>query len=500
MYSYFATSLLHLSSKSGTVVSLFWDKNGFVGTCFVLTQQLVYYLPFLLLLFLRLSFFSLANQCTLYFMFQHQLQQLDNDLIIIKTPMPAVKSITAMALINTGSRFEKPDELGVAHFLEHLVFKGTRKYPDRLKLAIKLDSVGASSNAFTSKEYTGFYVTAASKHLPLSLDVLQQLIFAPLLRKVDVIHERSVIKEEIKMHQDSPNDFIAEEYERMAYQGSGLEHPISGSLEAVSQVEAQDLSSFLDQWYGLGNMVLVLAGDAKYLQESDCKTKVERVFARQPASREDHRQEKIKSFLGAEPYSQERLLVVNKETAQAHFVLGWPALKRNDPQRYVLSVLSTVIGGNRSSRLFNVVREQRGLAYYVYSDIDQYHDGGMLGASAGVNVDKVEEGITATLEQYQQLASGEQSVSESELKKAKDYLTGRILLGLEDSRSVAHYYGLKKILLDKIEDPDQVVKQIQAVTFEQVQQLASKIIRPGQVKLAVVGPFSDNKQFKKLLD
>jgi predicted Zn-dependent peptidase len=388
----------------------------------------------------------------------------------------------------------------VAHFLEHLVFKGTKKYPNRLKLAIKLDSVGASSNAFTSKEYTGFYVTTASQHLPLGLDVLQQLVFQPLLRKADVIHERAVIKEEIRMHQDSPDDYIAQEYERMAYQGTGLEHPISGSLETVSQVEAKDLTEFLDQWYGLGNIVLVLAGDADYLQHSDCKEIVEQVFAQQPACREDHYQERIEQFLDTEPYSQERLFVADKKTAQAHFALGWPALKRNDPQRYVLSVLSTVIGGNRSSRLFNVVREQKGLAYYVYSDIDQYHDGGMLGASAGVNIDKVEEGIAATLEQYQQLASGEQPVTEAELKKAKDYLTGRILLGLEDSRSVAHYYGLKRILLDKIEDPDQVVEQIQAVTAKQVQQLAAKIIRPGQVKLAVVGPFSNDQRFHQLLD
>lgn len=421
-------------------------------------------------------------------MFNCHQEQLSNGLIILRIPMPAVKSLTAMTLVNVGSRFERPVEYGLAHVVEHMVFKGTKQYPDRLKMAIELDGIGANSNAFTSKEYTGFYVTVASHHYETSLKILKELIFAPLLRQQDLEQEKQVIIEEIRMRYDSPEDYIAEEFERLIYQGSGLEHPISGSVESVINLKTEFVRSFLDSWYGLGNIVLVLAGDAKLLNQPEFLKTTKKIFSAQPTAKQNEWAKKRQTLLKAPPISNQRLLVSHRETAQAHLTLGWPALKRDDPQRYVLSVLSVVLGGNRSSRLFNTVRENKNLAYYVHADVDQYHDVGLFGACAGVNLDRVQEGIEATVKEFYKLATGLEPVKSAELKKAKDYLTGKMILGLEDSQSVAYYYGLHKMLLNRVEDPEEVNQKIQQVTIAEVQELAKKLIQPKQLRLGVIGP------------
>ncbi len=429
-------------------------------------------------------------------MFNSQLTRFKNGLTVVKVPMESIKSVTCLVFIGAGSRFEQEHQQGAAHLLEHLVFRGTEQFPDRRQLAIQLDSVGANSNAFTGKEYTGYFVTAASQHLKMGLEVVKDLIFAPLLRSEDLTQEKQVVLEEIKMYQDSPDDFVAHEFEGMAYEKSGLAHSILGSPETVSGVSPQDLKQFLNQWYGLGNMVLVLAGDAELLQSSDCDRLIQQTFKQQPEEREDNYQEKMQQFLKDDPFSQQRLHVINRPTAQTHFVLGWPALKRNDPQRYVLSVLSTVIGGNRSSRLHQTVREDLGLAYYVYSDVDQYYDAGLVGVSAGVNTERVEEALGATVQEHYHLAAGEVPVKKEELSKAKDYLTGKFTLSLENSLSVARYYGLGYLLLDEFDSPQTVIEKIQAVSLDQVHDLAQKLLKPEQLRLAVIGPFNDQQKFE----
>ncbi len=432
-------------------------------------------------------------------MFQPHLNQLDSGLTIIKIPMQSLRSVTVLGLLKTGSRFEDKNQYGMAHFLEHLVFKGTRQYSTQLELAVKLDSVGASSNAFTSKEYTGFYVTAASRHTALALEVIKELIFAPLLREKDIEREKPVILEEIKMHQDAPDEFIAQEFERMVYQGSGLEHPISGSERSVTAANQAQLQHFLNKWYGLENMVLILAGDAECLSTVETDQSIQQIFNRQPAEREGNHQQKLKNYLTDQPYGSQRLLIKHRDTAQAHFALGWPALKRDDPQRYVLSVLSTVLGGNRSSRLFHSIREKMSLAYYIYSDVDQYTDGGILGAKAGVNIERAAEAVQAVAAEFYKIGSAKIPVEEKELAKARNYLTGRVVLSLESSQAVAQYYGLRRLLLDRIEDPDEVIEKIQAVTVEEVQDLASRLLKPEKLRVALIGPFEDKQEFEELL-
>jgi predicted Zn-dependent peptidase len=433
-------------------------------------------------------------------MFTPAIDQLKSGLKVIKVPMSSLKSVTCMAVVNAGSRYEQPNQQGMAHFLEHLVFKGTKQFPDRLELARKLDSVGADSNAFTSKEYTGYYVTTASDYLAIGLQVIKELLFAPLLKPSDVQHEKKVVIEEIKMVEDTPNHHIANLFEKTTYQGTGLAHDISGPPETVQNFEADQLREFLNSWYGLSNMSLVIAGDAQVVSSRATSQLVQEVFAHTPEERVNHQRKDLQNYFADQVMSNQQLTIEPKETAQAHFVLGWPALERGHPQRYVLSVLSTILGGNRSSRLFNEIREKRGLAYYIWADIDQYHDVGLIGAQGGLNSNKVSEGIEATIDQFWSIARGKSKVSPAEVKEAKDYLTGRMLLGLEDSQSVAKYYGLKDILLDKIEDPDQIVGRIQAVTTDQVNQLAGQLIQPGELRLAIIGDLKGHQKIKDLVN
>ncbi|MEA2056485.1 MAG: pitrilysin family protein [Patescibacteria group bacterium] len=432
-------------------------------------------------------------------MLYHSFTKLDTGLKVIRVPMSSNRSVTAMMLVNTGSRYERVEEQGAAHFIEHLVYKGTQKYTDNLSLARKLDSVGAACNAFTSKEYTGYYVTTTDNHLKLALDVLNELLFSPLFRQEDLQREKNVIVEEIRMLDDTPSRHVSNLFERHFYQNQGLAHDISGPEKSVLQMDRQKLNDFLNDWYGLSNMTLVIAGNKQLVESMDTTSLVAEIFSKVPKERHNHRRKNIKSFLDEDAFSQQRVVLEKKDIAQTHFVLGWPALKRGHPSRYILSVLSTVVGGNRSSRLFDEIREKRGLAYYIWADLDQYHDVGLFGAQGGLNVNKTVDGLREIIGQFKAIANGQKKIKLEEVEEAKEFLIGRMILGLEDSESVARYYGLKDILLDKIEDPDLIIEKIRSVNAKQVNDLAVKLIQPGELRLALVGNFDNEDEIRSLV-
>lgn len=424
-----------------------------------------------------------------------QTHQLDCGLTLLTIPMP-IESITSLILSNTGSRYETSTKEGIAHFFEHIVFKGTTKYPEALTLAETIDQIGADFNAFTSKEYTGYYVKASAKHLELSLDVLSDMLLSPVLRPDDIEREKGVIIEELNMYLDNPARHIGTLFEQMAYQGSGLSHDIIGSKESINGITQADFLQFLDHWYDLSNLVLVLAGKKTLLESAQTIDLVNQIFANKYQARQAGSVAKTTRLAGLldNPISSQRLHIENKPTQQAHFVLGWPALKRNSPERFALSLLSVILGGNMSSRLFTQVREKRGLAYYVHSDLDQYHDGGIFGASAGVDKARIEEALQVTIEQFTDLTTGKQTITQQDLQKAKDYLLGKMVLNMEESDSVAQTFGLKLILLEKIETPEEIIAKIKAVKVEELLDLAKRLIKPDQLRLAIIGQFSKAQQ------
>jgi predicted Zn-dependent peptidase len=439
---------------------------------------------------------------TILFMLKHIQTTLDSGLTVIRVPMESVKSVTVLALCNTGSRYEEPEQFGIAHFFEHMVFKGTQQYENAQVLAAAIDAVGANFNAFTSKEYTGYYVKSASQHLKLALDVVSDMLTTPQLKQEDIDREKGVIIEELNMYVDSPASHIANKFEEMLYSGSGLEHNIIGTKETIKSINADDFISFLQKWYAPGNMVVMVAGDASVVEKDSTLSLVDQMFKKQSKLFKNNRQKEkmeVKKDLSKSPVSSKKLHIENRKTEQAHLIMGWPGLSRGDKQRYAASLLSTIIGGNMSSRLFTEIREKRGLCYYVHSDVDKYHDGGFFGASAGVDQTRVEEAITAIRAEFEEASAGAKPITKEELKKAKDYMAGKLVLGLEDSESVAQFFGMKHLLLDEIHSPEEVLEMYTKVTLEEVQAVLEQLIKPGELRLAVIGPFKDTAKFEALI-
>lgn len=432
-------------------------------------------------------------------MLKHIYKKLSSGLQIIRVPMAGVESITVLALCNTGSRYETPAEEGIAHFFEHIVFKGTKNYPDAQILAGAIDEIGADFNAFTSKEYTGYYVKSASKHIERSLDVVSDMLLQPLIKEDDVQREKKVIIEEINMYQDMPKSQVGNIFETMVFEGSGLSHDILGSRETINAITRKHFLKFLKKWYSLGNLVLVIAGDAKVVNSEKTIPLVKKYFNKKHEERDSGRIDTIKLVSKELRISNKKLKLEYKKTEQAHLVLGWVGLNRDDERRYALTLLATVLGGNMSSRLFTEVREKRGLCYYVRSDNDYYHNTGIFGASAGVDPTRIDEAIQVILDEFSSLANGKNPITADELRKAKDYINGTMVLGLEDSRSVGQFFGLKQVLSDKISSPQEVLDKISKVTLAQVNKLAKDLIVPGEARLAVIGPYKSSKKFAKLI-
>ncbi|MBP9820500.1 insulinase family protein [Candidatus Woesebacteria bacterium] len=424
---------------------------------------------------------------------------LANGLQVLVVPVPATESVTTMVLANTGSRYEQPREHGIAHFLEHMVFKGTTLYPDSQALASTIDAIGADFNAFTSKEYTGYYVKSASRHIEIALEVISDMLLQPLLKEEDLEREKGVIIEEINMYKDTPMQYVSNLFDQMMFDESGLGHDIVGGKETVSRFTPGDFRSFLQQWYGLRNLVLVLAGDERVLNDPATLATATRCFSKETSERPGDKINMETLLAKNKPLASHRLHLETRKTEQAHLILGWPGLKRTDKRRYVQTLLSIILGGNMSSRLFTEVREKRGLCYYVHSDVDTYHDIGVFGCSAGVDPERIDEALTVILEQFKGLANGKLPISQAELDRAKEYITGTMVLNLEESRSLAQFYGFKQLLDGEIKTPEQVLTHLRAVTLEDLHALAKNLVRDGAMRLAVIGPFKQKEKFEQFL-
>lgn len=422
------------------------------------------------------------------------IQTLKPGLKVLQIPLP-INSVTLLFLANFGSRYEKADQNGIAHFFEHTVFKGTKKYPDAQVLASTVDGIGADFNAFTSKEYTGYYVKTVAKHFDLAVDVLTDMIFSPRLNTVDIEREKGVIIEELKTIIDNPIHYNAYLFDRMVYQGTGLSHDTIGTKQSIQAIKRENFIQMLQDWYGYGNLLLVICGNQDLLKRGHCLTKVAQSLDKLEQKRYKNKV-KLDQYLSQQPISNQRFHLEYRQTEQAHITMGWPAIKRRSDKRYALAILSTIIGANMSSRLFTELREKRGLCYYVRSDVDQFHDGGVFGAMMGVDAKRVNEAIEVANDEFKAVFDGSKSITQQEFQRAKDYIWGKLILSFEDSETVAQYFGLKYLLMDKIETPAELIKRIRAVKQEEVEALAREIIKAGELRLAVLGPYQDKAQFK----
>lgn len=402
--------------------------------------------------------------------------------------MPQVESVTALVLIGVGSRYEEKKDNGMSHFLEHVVWDGTKTWPTSLALATALDSVGASHNAFTGKEYTGYFVKSAAKHLPLAINLLADLICHPLILESEVEKEKGVITEEINMYEDQPQSRVGEIFEKLLYGEGNLGQRISGEKEHIKLFSKERLENYLHKTYHSLSTVLVIAGK---LDQNEVMTLSNQAFGVIAKNQQNnYLQQEVNQ-------GKPEITLSYKKTDQAHLCLGTRGYSLSHPNRYILSVLATILGGSASSRLTHEIREKRGLAYYIGAGSDEYLDCGHLVAQAGLRISAVNEAIKIILEQFNLLK--DELVSQEELQKAKDYIQGRMILGLEDSYRVASFYGSQELLEEQMQTPSQIMQKIEKITSQDVQNVAKELFVNKHLNLAVIGPFKKEEEFAKMV-
>ena len=405
-------------------------------------------------------------------------QVLDSGLNLVTVPM-ATDSVTVLLMVRVGSRDETPKLNGLSHFVEHMVFKGTSKWPTAMAMNRAIDSVGGAFNAFTSEEYTGFWVKVAKNHLPLALEYIYQAVFAPLLPADELERERGVILEEIKMYHDNPMSWVNRKFVEQIYSGTVLGRDVIGPAENIKELKLKDFQDHLKSWYLSGNMVLGVSGGLP----ADTDSLVSKIYTQLP-----------KGKLGFADVPQAvtlkqdkaRVKLVYRDIQQAHFCLGVPTFKQTDKRRYALDILRVVLGGSTSSRLWNEIREKRGLVYYLRTMEDSFLDAGCLVTQAGCDAARVEEAVKVTLSEYDKMVKG---IKESELTLAKEYLKGKWALGTEDSQDVAQLFVGQLLEENQLLNVDEILKKVEAVTLNDIKSLAQEIFVRQKLNLTILGPF-----------
>lgn len=421
-----------------------------------------------------------------------QMTGLSNGMRLVTVAMPGINSVTVLVMVGVGSRFEKKEEAGISHFLEHLPFKGTKNYPTPMAVAEAIDNIGGKHNAFTSKEYTGYWVKVDSSHLPVALDVVSDLLLTPKLDEEDIERERGVILEEINMYEDEPQYKVSSVFDGLIFNKSALAMDTLGTKQTVRKITKADFLQHYQTWYDPTNVVIGVVGkitdDGLRITEM-----VEEYFSKGEARIGGG----IKT-IGVKKQLEPRIKVFYKKTEQAHFYLGYPAIGWSDPGRYALLILSTILGGNSSSWLFNEIREKRGLAYYAYASNDMYQETGSLYALEGVALNKIKEAIKVTLSEFEKAVDG-RSIDDKAVERAKEYLMGKMSLDLEDSASMANLVVRKALLEGEVVTLAEIIKRIRAVNRDQVMEIAREIMVPERLNLAIVGPYKNSQEFEGLI-
>ena len=399
--------------------------------------------------------------------------------------MPHVRSVAVGIWLTRGSRHEPKDHAGIAHFVEHMLFKGT---PTRTAEAIaqQVDSIGGQIDAFTSKEYAGYYLKVMDEHLPLAVDVLADLICNPLFEDDEIEREKKVILEEIKMVEDTPDDLVHEIFAENFWSNHPLGRPILGTPNSVSSLDRPTLQRYFRDTYVASNFVVVAVGN---LHHDRVQELLERALAHAPHRGPDADQ--------TPPSVATVVEVRNKELEQSHIVFGTEALPQHHPERYAGYALNTALGGSMSSRLFQNVREKRGLAYSVFSGLSSYQDAGALSIYAGCANNAVAELIDVVVAEIRQMkADGMDPV---ELRRAKDHLKGSLMLSLESTSSRMSHLARQEMYRDQTFGLDEMLAAIEKVTAEDVLRLADRFFTDGNLAVTVLGNVNGLKVTKEQL-
>jgi predicted Zn-dependent peptidase len=412
---------------------------------------------------------------------------LANGLRVLTAPMPQAQSVSCFVMLAAGSRYETAESNGIAHFAEHMFFKGTERRPTARDISTEIDSIGGEFNAFTGKEITGYYVRCAGESRDIALDVLVDMLRNSRFDSEEIEREKGVIGEEMNMYFDTPRDYVSGVYDDLVYGDHPLGWDILGRKETVQAATRETFLEYLERWYTARRMVVGVAGAVG-----------------------EGLDEKLMELLGDLPEggggspepavpapNSSRVKVHTKQSDQAHICIGFRTHEINHPDRYVIDLLRAVLGGGMSSRLFTEVRERRGLAYYVLAMIQGYADTGSLLTQAGVDIKRIDEAVTTIVSELRQIAT--EPVPAHELEKARAYTKGRFVLSLESPQGTNRFGLLREVLENTHPDPTEVLAGYEAVTAEDVQRVAQELIADDALRLALVGPFDDADRFEALL-
>lgn len=411
---------------------------------------------------------------------------LKNGLRIVAVPVKGSPSVTVMAMVEAGSEYESKANNGISHFLEHMVFKGTKKRPSSLQISKEFDGMGSDHNAFTANEITAFYGRVANKHFDGLLDIISDLYLNPTFPEAEMEREKGVIIEEINHYEDLPQRKVHDVFQELMYGDTPFGWSIAGPKENIKSMRINDFLSYRKIHYVAGKTTVVVSGD---LNPSIVFKKIEKAF-------KDIAQGKIvKKIKFKENQTEPRIKIERKDTDQLHLVIGFRTFDLYDKRNTTLKVLSTILGSGMSSRLFQKMREELGICYYVWSGVNDASDHGNFIISAGVDSARIPPAVEGILDEIRKIIK--EKVTKEELRKAKDYIIGNMYLHLESSSSLARFYGFQEVMREKIKTPKQLEKEIESVTAEDIIKLSKTIFVNRNMNMAIVGNVKNEKEIQE---
>lgn len=420
---------------------------------------------------------------------EYKLIELKNGLKLILVPKSSTEVVTAMILFKVGSRNESDDIAGISHVLEHMHYKGTKKLPSGLKIAEFIESLGGEHNAFTGKEYTGYYTKLVPKHMEKAFEFLSDILINSKFDAEELEKEKGVIMQEISMYEDLPMEMVGNYFEEAVFGQNALGRDVIGRRESVSAVDRQKLVDYRDKHYSGENAVLVLAGNFGDLSEPEIINLTEKYFK--------FPQKSPSKFSKIDINSKKNSKIVQKKTEQSHLAVGFRTVALNHPDYFKLDLLGMILGGSMSSRMFEEIREKRGLAYAVRTCTSNFIESGFILTQAGVPHEKVYEAAEAIVGEYKKIKSTK--VPETELSKAKEIICGKLLIKFEDSEEVAHYFAADKLLLGEIITPEDLVKIYQNITADDIMEMAKKYLTDERLGLSFIGLEFSKQKLEEIL-
>jgi predicted Zn-dependent peptidase len=418
----------------------------------------------------------------------YQRHVLGNGLRVVTAPVEHAQSVTCFLMFAAGSRYETRETNGIAHFTEHMLFKGTERRPTARDIAGEIDAIGGEFNAFTGKEYTGYYVKCAAPTIDTALDVLVDMIRHSKLAPEEIDREKGVILEELNMYLDTPRDMVDDVYEELLFGDQPLGWQVIGRREAIQAATRETFVDYMGRWYTPSRLVVGVGGRI----DIELIPRLEELLGELGGGGSAG---PPRAALPAD--GGVRVRVRQKDSDQAHVCLGVPSYPLDHPDRYVLHLLAVILGGGMSSRLFTEVRERRGLAYYVFGVNHSYTDAGSLFSQAGVDIARIDEAVTTIATELKRIA--DEPVPTAELEKARSFAKGRFVLQLESPQGLILFGLRREVLENRIAEPEELLAGLDAVTADDVRRVAQDIIGRNGLNLAVIGPFDDAERFEQLL-